>query len=414
MSDVTSIMNRIDSYRDKMVHLQIDLTAIPALAPDSGGTGEYDKAEFLIATLRAMGFQDVQRYDAPDSRVPSGIRPNIVATVPGKSGKAVWIMTHLDIVPPGERTFWSADPYQAYEKDGKVFGRGTEDNQQDLVASLFAAKAFLDEGIAPEYTIRLAFVADEETGSDYGMTWLLNHAPDLFKPTDLYVIPDFGSGDGSKIEIAEKSLLWVCFKTIGKQCHGSRPDIGNNAFRAASYLVTELDKIRTNFDRRDPLFEPSESTFEPTRKDANVPNINTIPGEDVFCMDCRVLPEYPLTDVLAAMRQAADYIEKTFGVTIEISPVQSAQAPPPTGENAAVVMNLRRAIEAVYGISATPIGIGGGTVAACLRRKLLPAAVWCRIGETAHQPDEHCLIDNMVGNAKVYARLFWGPAVTVE
>ena len=70
---------------------------------------------------------------------------------------ASWVMTHMDVVPPGERSFWSADPYLAYEKEGRIFGRGTEDNQQDLVASIFAAKACIDEGISHSSTIRLAF-----------------------------------------------------------------------------------------------------------------------------------------------------------------------------------------------------------------------------------------------------------------
>jgi len=53
-----------------------------------------------------------------------------------------------------------------------------------------------------------------------------------------------------------------------------------------------------------------KATFEPTKKEANVGNINTIPGEDVFCMDCRVLPEYDLKDVLAAIREIVRKIEK--------------------------------------------------------------------------------------------------------
>ena len=408
MSDLARIMQRIESYRDDMVRLQIELTAIPALSPDNGGTGEYDKAQFLRRTLDKMGFANIRSCDAPDPRVPSGIRPNILCSIPGKTPQCAWIMTHIDIVPPGERSFWSADPYTGYETDGKVYGRGTEDNQQDLVASLFAAKAFLDEGISPGLTIRLAFVADEETGSEYGMIYLLEHENQLFQESDLYLIPDFGSQDGAKIEIAEKSMLWVRFKTIGKQCHASRPEAGRNAFRAASFLITELDKLKVIFDLRNPHFDPPESTFEPTRKDPNVPNINTIPGEDVFYLDCRVLPEYPLKDVLAAMRKKSDDIERAFGVRIEISIVQESQAPPATKETAEIVVRLQNAIKTVYGVQGVPVGIGGGTVAACLRKNNLPAAVWCRIGETAHQPDEHCLIDNMIGNAKVYGFLFWG------
>ncbi len=402
------IAARIDSYRDEMIRLQFDLTAIPAISPESGGDGEQKRSDFLLEFLRQAGFSDIHICPAPDARVSSGVRPNIVATIPGRRPEAVWIMTHMDIVPPGERGLWSSDPYKAYVKDGFIFGRGTEDNQQDLVASIFAARAYLDEALVPEYTIRIAIVSDEETGSVYGLDHLLEADRALFGGSDLYIIPDFGSETGDKIEIAEKSLLWMRFRTIGKQCHASRPEAGRNAFRAASFLVTRLEGLHQHFNAANELFEPPESTFEPTRKDRNVENINTIPGEDVFFMDCRVLPDYPLPEVVAEMRKTADGIERDFGVTVEMTPVQTTQAPPATSETAPVIISLKRAIRQVYGIDALPVGIGGGTVAASLRSLGLSAAVWSRLGEMAHQPDEHCRIENMVGNAKVYALLFLG------
>jgi succinyl-diaminopimelate desuccinylase len=52
------------------------------------------------------------------------------------------------------------------------------------------------------------------------------------------------------------------------------------------------------------------------------------------------------------------------------------------------------------------MGIGGGTVAALFRRSGFEAACWSRIDETAHQPNEYCIIDNMVGDAKVFAHIF--------
>ncbi len=401
------IIKRIDAYRDDMVKLQIGLTAIPALAPESGGDGESDKADYLKTFLKTAGFHEPTSIDAPDDRVSSGFRPNFIATVPGRhSTKTVWILTHLDVVPPGEQSFWKEDPYTCYVEDHKVFGRGTEDNQQDLVASLFAAKAFLDEGIVPENSIGLVFVSDEETGSDRGLKYVLQKARGLFGIHDLIVVPDSGNKDGTMIEVAEKSMIWVRFKTTGKQCHGSQPALGRNAFLAASHLVVKLGGLYGIFNASDPLYEPPTSTFEPTRKDANVPNINTIPGEDVFYMDCRVLPCYPVADVLAEMRRMADDIEKTFGVAVEISAVQAIDAPPPTPVGAPVVEALKWAVRDVYGVQAYPVGIGGGTVAAPFRQEGFPAAVWSRIDYTAHQPNEYCLIENMIGNAKVYAHLF--------
>jgi len=401
------VVRRIETYEQQMIDLQIGLCAIPALAPENGGDGEHRKAAFLASCLRGAGFSQVDQIDAPDNRVSTGIRPNLIVRIPGKNAaRTVWVLTHMDIVPPGELGLWREDPYRGYVSDGKLFGRGMEDNQQDLVASLFAARAILEEGIVPENSVGLSFVADEETSSRKGLAFLLAHEANPFRRTDLIVVPDAGNPEGDFIEISEKSMLWLRFKTLGRQCHGSKPSQGNNAFLAGSHLVVKLQELHGIFALRDPLFDPPESTFEPTRKDANIPNINTIPGEDVFYADCRVLPRYPLEEVLATVRRLADEIEASFGVAIEISPVEKVQAPEATPPDTPVVAALQNAVQSIYGIRPRLAGIGGGTVAAWFRKDGYPAVVWSRHAETAHQPNEYCLIADMVGNAKVYAHLF--------
>ncbi|MGZ3580921.1 MAG: M20 family metallo-hydrolase [Syntrophales bacterium] len=407
MTPFETIIRRIDSYKDAMIKLQIDLTAIPALSPDNGGDGEFNRAQFISKCLTDMNFPNVVQIDAPDSRTSSGVRPNLVATIPGNSPQnTVWIMTHMDIVPPGELKLWDEDPFKCYVKDGRVYGRGTEDNQQDLVSSIFAAKAFLDEGIKPQSSIGLAFVADEETASRYGLSFILRSNDNPFRKTDIIVIPDSGNEDGTMIEVAEKSILWLRFKTIGKQCHASRPGLGKNAFHAASHLVVLLDSLHHIFPASDPFYDTPISTFQPTKKEPNIPNINTIPGDDVFYMDSRVLPQYRLSHVLHEIRGIADKIEKQFDVSIEITTVQEAQAPSPTPHDSPVVTALKEAVRRVYDVEATPQGIGGGTIAAIFRENGYLAAVWSRMQHTAHQPNENCLISNMLGNAKVYANLF--------
>ena len=401
------ISQRINSYRDQMIELQTALTAIPAIGPENGGDGELLKANFLKQCLMELGFKNFRHYDAQDNRVSSGIRPNFVATIEGKNkSRFVWIITHLDIVPPGELNLWHHDPYRAYVKDGHIFGRGVEDNQQDMVASIFAAKAIIDEGLTTANSINLAFVSDEETSSNMGLFYMMDSTDKLFNHDDLIVVPDSGNPQGTLIEVAEKSILWPCFKTKGKQCHGSKPQLGNNAFFAASHLVTKLGKLKKLFPKSDPLFDPPESTFEPTKKEANVDNINTIPGEDFFCMDCRVLPDYNLQDVISAIQKIVREIEKKFKVQIEISTAQYVQSAKPTSPDTPVIKALTEAIQTVYNIEAFAGGVGAGTVASYIRKKDYPAAVWSKTNQTAHQPDENCPIDNILGNAKVFAHLF--------
>ncbi len=401
------ISDRIDTYRDEMIELQKALTAVPAVGPVNGGKGEMLKAIMLKERLKDMGFSSFAHYDAPDESVPAGLRPNFFTSLEGTSSlRKVWIITHLDIVPPGELNLWSADPYKAYVKDDHIYGRGTEDNQQDMVASIFAAKAFLDEDMAPSSHVNLFFVADEETSGGKGLYHVLDLPEKIFSKEDIIVVPDSGNEQGSLIEVAEKGILWLGFKTIGKQCHGSKPQLGNNAFSAACYLVTKLTKLRKFFGKSDPLFDPPFSTFEPTKKEANVGNINTIPGEDIFYMDCRILPRYDLEKVLKEIHKITEKVEKEFSVKIEISQEQYVQPAPATSSDAPVVGVLTEAIEKVYQVKAYSGGVGAGTVAAYLRKKGYPVAVWSKTNMNAHQPDENCPIDNMVGNAKVFARLF--------
>jgi succinyl-diaminopimelate desuccinylase len=315
-------------------------------------------------------------------------------------------MSHLDIGPPGEAALWESDPYTLVVKGDRLIGRGVEDNQQGLVASVVAACCVQELGMTPARTVRLLFVADEETGSDLGVQYLAANTG-LFRPQDTALVPDGGNADGSQIEIAEKSILWLRFRVRGKQCHASTPQKGVNAFAAGSHLVVRLGALAEMYPARDPLFEPPISTFTPTKKEANVPNINTLPGDDVFHLDCRVLPREDLGAVMRAIRGICDGVQRDFGVVIEIQEVQKSSSPP-TPADAPLVGALKRAVKAVYGVDGRTVGIGGGTVGAYLRKAGIHTAVWGRLEESAHQPNEYCLLPNLMGDALVMALLMRG------
>ncbi|MCP4582959.1 MAG: M20 family metallo-hydrolase [candidate division Zixibacteria bacterium] len=399
------LSDKINGYQQSVIDIQKLLVSIPALAPENDGDGEQKKAEALVEFLKKEGFPEPQNYPAPDDRVSTGQRPNLVYRIKGQdSSRAIWMMSHLDIVPAGELSLWHSDPFELKVDGDKLIGRGVEDNHQGLVASYLTAKALIETGLTPKYDACLLFVADEEVGSTYGIQHIINNH-DLFGKDDLILVPDSGEETGASIEVAEKSIVWIKVETVGRQCHGSRPDQGRNAFKAASNLVVKLDELYKEFDAVDELFQPSISTFEPTQKEANVPNVNTIPGDDVFYIDCRVLPRYKLQDVEDRVRQWADEIERKFEVKITISHLQRGEAAPPTAIDSPVVKALSAGIRKVYNIDPKPIGIGGGTVAAIFRRAGYPAAVWAKIFESAHQPNEYALISNTLGDAKVFAHV---------
>jgi succinyl-diaminopimelate desuccinylase len=400
-----AVTAKIDGYRDEVIHLQTELCKRQALDPTSGGKGEEDKAQFLQGYLEKMGLK-VKRYDAPDARVPNGKRPNLITYLEGETdGPRLWIISHTDVVPPGDLGLWSGDPWKVRVDGDRLIGRGVEDNQGGLTASVMAAKAFIDAGVKPKIPIAFGFVADEETGSVYGLQYLIKEHKSLFKMGDLIIIPDSGNPTGTEIEVAEKSILWIKFRTIGKQTHGSMPATGINAHKASAWFTVRMDSLYKTYKKRDPLFHPSNSTFEPTKKDSNVPNINTIPGDDVLYFDCRVLPHYKISAVLKTIKAIARETEKKFKVKIEITLQQKEEAAPPTDPRSPVAMAITTAVKELRRKTPKTIGIGGGTVAKYLREAGFPCVVWCTMDEQAHKPDEYVRISHILSDAKVFAHI---------
>jgi succinyl-diaminopimelate desuccinylase len=405
-----NLYNEIEKLQSQMVQALMELVRIPAVAPENGGEGESKKAEKLVEILKAAGLDKIERYDAEDERVPTKKRPNIIARYAGETKKeTLWIITHLDIVPPGEDSLWTiAKPFQPIIKDGKIYGRGSEDNTQSMVSSIFATKALKNLGIKPKRTVALCFVADEEQGSTYGIQHLVKQ--ELFKKEDLIIVPDGGDANGSFIEIAEKSALWLRVRTVGKQTHASRPGDGLNAHRVGMEYALALDKmLHENYAAKDEHFDPPESTFEPTKKDKNVDAVNIVPGEDVNYFDCRILPHYSVEEILSNIKGLAREYQQKTGADISVELVQKTVAPKPTDVNAKIVLMLKEAIKSVRRVEPKVGGIGGGTCAAFFRRINIPAVVWSTEDEMAHQPNEYAKIANLVDDAKIFASLAISP-----
>ena len=401
-----SIFSEIERQKNEMAQTLMELIRVPAIAPENNGEGELRKTEKLVQILEVVGFDKIEHFDAEDERVPSKKRPNVIAYCYGENKvEKLWIITHLDVVPPGEESLWTiTKPFEPTMKEERIYGRGSEDNGQSMVASIFAVKVLKNLGIRPKRTVALAFVADEEQGSMYGIQHLLKQG--LFKKNDLIVVPDGGNENGSLIEIAEKSALWFRVRTIGKQTHASRPDKGLNAHRIGMEYALALDKmLHAKYSLKDEYFDLPESTFEPTKKDKNVDAINIVPGEDIICFDCRVLPNYNIDELLNDIHGLAEEFEKKTGAMIKIEILQKSVAPKPTDANSKIVIMLKEAIKQVRGVEPKIGGIGGGTCAAFFRKVDVPAVVWCTIDETAHQPNEYAKIENLINDAKIYAFL---------
>jgi len=383
--DLDTVLRDIDNSVDDVTDKAVRMIRIPSIGPDNGGKGESAIADELMTWL--SGFDSVERINIPQNDV---IRSNIIAKKNGKMDRTLWFIAHIDTVSPGDLSEWEHPPFEPFIDNGRIYGLGAEDNGQGLLSSYFASRYLLGEEFKG-YSLGIAFVADEETTSRYGIQYLLDHG--YFGKDDIAIVPDWGSHR-------------VRFTVIGKRTHGSTPNKGLNAYRIGAAFLTELvNGLYNEFDMHDELFRPGYSTFEPTKRSPTVENINIIPNIDEFWMDCRILPSYDINDVLDLMNEIKDeFIERT-GAEIRIETVQAAPSGPSSSTGTLEFKALCECIRDITGREAVGVGLGGGTCANFFRNWKMNAYAWSSEGGTLHKPNEYLLVDNVITDAKVFASL---------
>ena len=398
------LYREIDDSKEFIMDLQANLTARPAISPANGGEGELDRINYLEKVINKFGFDEILRVESKDERAKGGVRPSLIARYFGENReKTFWLITHVDIVPPGDLSLWKTDPYKLQlDSDGDtIYGRGVEDNQQAITAALLAARTLINSAQRPPVNLGVMMLADEEVGQGYGLPYLIKTMPQLFGKEDSFLVQDSGDINGREIEIAEKSSLWYKITTIGKQAHSAYPTLGINAMVAGAHLIIRLsEKLKEKFNKEDPLFDVPTSTFTPSKKENNVQNVNIVPGVDVFYLDCRVLPCYTAKEVENEIDKIAKSVEKDFKVQVKVERVLKISSIP-TSRTSNLVKRYCTATREINHAEPKLIGCGGGTFAAEIRNLGLPAIVASRLYGMPHSPNEKSSIKFTMCDAKV-------------
>ena len=100
-----ALLHHLSAQGDTVETLQRRLTAFRALGPENGGDGEMPKARQIADLLGGPGSPFTLRWcNAPDARVSCGERPNLIAHLPGREARTLWLFAHTDVVPAGPET----------------------------------------------------------------------------------------------------------------------------------------------------------------------------------------------------------------------------------------------------------------------------------------------------------------------
>ncbi|BCT77915.1 acetylornithine deacetylase [Sinomonas cyclohexanicum] len=387
-------MNVSTSLEDEVLELitREDLVSLTTALISAGGENPGGAEEGTIKVLDAFclgaGLTTQTEPVAPE-------RPNFTAVLPGGGQPGLLFLGHSDVVPAGSG--WERPPFEPYERDGRLYGRGSTDMKGGLAAVVVALKALKEAGAELPGDVTLACTVDEE---DLGIgirAYTRAHAGEQFsacivaEPTDLDTV--IGCRGDSYIEVTVR----------GKSAHSGRPEDGRNAIDAAAQVIQLVreDHQRLQADR-DALLGAGSWNTGTIRGGSGT---SMVAGECALSLDRRLMPDDDPHLILAALRERVseagidqDGIDVSASVSMEMPGFRTAHDHP-------LVTGAVRAL-ADCGVAST---IGGWT-AACdggfiARDFGIPTIVVGPGGlnDQAHQVNESVSIDELIAAARAYA-----------
>ncbi len=185
-----------------------------------------------LADLFAREGLSPETFDSAENR------SNVVCRLRGTGEKPPLLLNgHLDVVQV-EPDKWTVPPFEAVEKDGFLYGRGTVDMKNMVTMSAMSLVLMKRAGIKPKRDLIFLGVSDEEAGGEFGSRFMVENHPDKIKAE--YAVGEVGGFSmeiGGRrfylIQVAEKGVCWLRIKTKGDPGHGSIPDPRGALIKAA-------------------------------------------------------------------------------------------------------------------------------------------------------------------------------------
>ncbi len=365
----------------------------------------------------------------------------------GEGAEILGILGHLDVVPAGKLEDWAHDPFDPLERDGMLYGRGTQDDKGPLLASLFAVKALMDAGVKLNKRVRFIFGTDEETlwrcinrYKEKEETPTMGFSPDARFPliyaekgllqltlvgpnkTDLRfsggsafnAVPDAMFYDGAMHEELAGKLDELGFayewkedgiEVKGKAAHAMIPEEGINAIarlcialhaigiesKAIDFIANEIgeDPHATR------IF--NECSDEPSGKlKFNIGLIN-LGDQEQISIDTRIPVTVPKAEVVNKLSVAAADYGLEYKEFDWLAPLYLP-------ENHPVIETLMRVYHQYSGDEVSePISLGGATYARAFNNCVAFGPLFPGELLTEHEPNERLIIANLYKAMKIYA-----------
>lgn len=328
-------------------------------------------------------------------------RPNVYGTIKGKNKDIMLMLNgHIDTVPGFKMNY---EPFKAFIKEEKIYGRGSVDMKGALAAMMAAIFAVKRSGIELNHSVMFAGVIDEEERSK-GSEHLIKSN---IRPQ--YIV--IGEPTNLEVSTAHKGMEWIEVKFKGVATHGSRPKEGINAIYAASLFCNLV---------RESLEPAIESKIFPLLGNGTI-NIGKIGGGDdpnIVPDECRIeidrrwLPSDTLKAIHEEIEAVAKKASDLIGTQYEVRPMRELtssmiNAPYNIDVNDDFVKTLCQIATSVTGEEKKPVAFPAWSDAGILGVHTYAKCIIMGPGDIvqAHANDEFCSIEQIVQASEIYYNL---------
>jgi len=297
--------------------------------PDDGGL-----LDFIESYL--SGFKAI--------RVDSNGVKNLFIYKKFGEGEHLCFAGHVDVVPAGEG--WSTNPYKLVEKDGYLYGRGTQDMKSGVAAFVQAVKEVKDF----DGTLSILLTSDEEGEATDGTIKVLEYLKEKEMLPHAVVIAEPTCEDvfGDAIKVGRRGSINGYITLKGKQGHAAYPEKAINPIHNISKVLGDM--AGANLDNGDEFFSPSKFVITDIRSGMQVTNVT--PNELKMMFNVR-------NTTKTTQKEVQEFVDKHLsGLDYELKLTQGSY-PFCTDTDTKVVKNIDKAIESVTGIKPKHSTAGG-------------------------------------------------------
>lgn len=334
------------------------------------------------------------------TRVDQGDVSNLFARW-GK-GKTFGFNGHTDVVPLGDKTAWTVDPFGGEIKDGYLYGRGSTDMKSGVAAFVAAAIDFV-KNTPPSGSIVLAITGDEEGSAKDGTLALLDWMQKQNERIDHCLVgePTCLENIGDMMKIGRRGSMTAYFTATGIQGHSAYPHRANNPIPAMAQLIGQLSSH--SLDKGTQHFDPSTLTIT-TIDTGNTAN-NVIPAQCKATVNIRFNDTHHSDTLTIWMKDITDNISHETGIKfntkIQVSGQSFLTSPSAFSKIIATAVKKNTGLDPEFSTS-------GGTSDARFIKDHCPVVELGLVGKTMHEVDERVKISDIRKLKEIYTSILEG------